>query len=220
MRQYNHFMKLRAYAQAARAVEAAVRNDPTNPLVRLYLAASYEKMRDWRRAIGVYRGALEAGIATEHLLSRLGKAYLRVRDLENGVRTLEEASRINPTDLDNFQNLGVAYLELGRVGDAERAFKAIVIQDEHYAAAYNGLGLAAVQRGSGDAARADFEKALALDPEQYEAMLNLGVLYQKSGQKELALRYLQMFLEKAPREEYSHLLPEVRVAIQELRART
>ena len=220
MRQYNHFMKLRAYAQAARAVEAAVRNDPTNPLVRLYLAASYEKMRDWRRAIGVYRGALEAGIATEHLLSRLGKAYLRVRDLESGVRTLEEASRINPTDLDNFQNLGVAYLELGRVGDAERAFKAIVIQDEHYAAAYNGLGLAAIQRGSGDAARADFEKALALDPEQYEAMLNLGVLYQKSGQKELALRYLQMFLEKAPREEYSHLLPEVRVAIQELRART
>ena len=63
----------------------------------------------------------------------------------------------------------------------------------------------------------DLRKAIELDPEQVEPLLNLGVLYQRTGHKEQALHYLTLFLEKAPPENYSHLLPQVREAIQELR---
>jgi arylsulfatase A-like enzyme/Tfp pilus assembly protein PilF len=220
MQKFGQLMKQGAFAQAARAIESAVKNDPTNPLAHLYLATAYEKMRDWRRAIATYRDAVEIRVATDEILSRLGKAYVRVHDLENAVRAMEEAGRMNPTDLDNFRNLGTAYLQLKRAPEAEKAFRAILIQDDRYAAAYNGLGLVAIERGDGDTARVNFDKALELDPDQYEAMLNLGVLFQRAGQKELALRYLRMFSEKAPREDYSHLLPEVRAAIQELRAGT
>lgn len=220
MQQYDRFMKAKAFAAAAHAMEAAVRGDSANPLARMYLATAYEKMRDWQHAIQTYRGAEEIGVATDQILSRLGKAYLRVRDLENGVRAMEAASRLNPTDLDNLCNLGVAYLELNRVTDAERTFRAILVQDDGYAAAHNGLGLIAVQRGDSNAARAAFEKALQLNSEQYEAMLNLGILYQRAGQKELALRYFIMFSQKAPRRDYGHLLPQVRQAITELRQGT
>jgi choline-sulfatase len=220
MQQYDRAMKSKAYAQAARAMDAAVKNDAANPLARLYLATAYEKMRDWRRAIETYRGAVEINVATDEILSRLGKAYLRTGDRQNAVQAMEAAGRLNPTDLDNFRNLGTAYLELRRLPDAERAFRAILVQDERYGAAYNGLGLVAIERGDGDAARANFEKALEFDPEQYEAMLNLGVLFQRAGVKEQAIRYLNMFAEKAPRENYGHLLPQVREAIQELRAGT
>ncbi len=217
MQEYDRFMKVKAFAQAARAMEAAVRSDEANPLARLYLATAYERLRDWRRAIETYRGAVEIGVAREEILSRLGKAYLRVRDLDKAVEAMERASRINPTDLDNWRNLGIAYLELRRLVPAENVFKAILVQDDRYAAAYNGLGLVAIQRGDGDTARPNFEKAIELDPQQVEPMLNLGLLYQKTGNKEQALRYFTMFLEKAPREEYGHLLPRVREAIQELR---
>jgi len=217
MQEYDAAMKRKALAQAARAMAAAVKKDPANPLARLYLATAYEKQRDWRRAIETYRGAVEIHVATDQILSRLGKAYLRVHDLENGVKAMEEAGRMNPTDLDNFRNLGTAYLELRRASEAEKAFKAILVQDDRYAAAYNGLGLVAIQRGDGDAARASFQKAVEYGPEEVEPLLNLGLLYQKTGNRPQALRYFEMFLEKAPRESYGDILPEVREAIKELR---
>jgi choline-sulfatase len=217
MQQYDRLMKSNSFAQAARAMESAVNTDPANPLARLYLATAYEKLRDWRRAIQTYRGAVEIGVARDQILSRLGKAYLRLNDLNNAVPAMEQASKINPTDLDNLRNLGTAYLQLQRVADAEKAFRAILVQDDRYAAAYNGLGLVAIQRGDGDTARPNFEKAIELDSEQVEPLLNLGVLYQKTGHKEEALHYLTLFVEKASPENYGQLLPQVREAIQELR---
>jgi tetratricopeptide (TPR) repeat protein len=217
MQEYDRSMKAKSFARAARAMEGAVKNDPANPLARLYLATAYERLRDWRHAIETYRGAVEIGVATDQILARLGKAYLRVHDLANGLKAMEEAGRVNPTDLDNLRNLGIAFLQVKRVPEAEKAFKAIIVQDDRYAAAYNGLGLVAIERGEGDAARVNFEKAVEYGPDEVEPLLNLGLLYQKAGDRAHALRYFQLFLEKAPREDYGHLLPQVREAINELR---
>jgi choline-sulfatase len=216
LQQYEHFMKAKAYIQAARAMEEAVRTDRTNPLIRLYLAMAQEKLGNWRRVIETYRSAIEANLGSDQIFSRLGKAYLRVHDLDNAIVAMEKAGSTNPADLDNLRNLGTAYLLLKQPDKAEKAFKAILAQDEHYAAAYNGLGLVAVQRGDRGAARPSFEKAFELDPVEPEPLLHLGLLYQSSGYKEQALRYFTLFLEKAPPENYSHLLPQVRKAIQEL----
>ena len=120
---------------------------------------------------------------------------------------MEKASSLNPTDLDNLNNLGTAYLLLRRADKAERAFKAVLVQDDSYAAAYNGLGLVAVQRGDTDVARSNFEKALQLNPELVEPLLHLGLLYQGLGRKDEALHYLSLFLEKAPSREFAHLTP-------------
>jgi Flp pilus assembly protein TadD len=216
MGQYDQFMKMKAFSQAAQVMEGAVRHDPKNPLARLYLANAYEKLRNWPRAIEVYRGAVEIGVASDLLLARLGKAYLRVNQIDKAAEAMEKSSRINPTDLDNFRNLGIAYLQLGRVNDAEKAFKAITLQDDTYAPAFNGLGLVAVQRGDAETARQNFQRAIDLDPKEPEPLLNLGLLYQRSGNKEQALRYYRMFLEKAPQDQYGELLPRVRETILEL----
>jgi choline-sulfatase len=217
IQEYGRAMKVKAFARAARIMERAVEKDNANPLARLYLASAYERMRDWRRAIETYRGAVDIGVAGDQILSRLGKAYIRVHDLEKGVAAMEQAGRANPTDLDNFRNLGIAYLEMRRLPDAEKAFRAILVQDDHYAAAYNGLGLVAVQRGDAETARTNFARAIEVNPDEVEPLLNLGLLYQKTGNRELAIRYYTRFLEKAPRQDYGHLVPQVREAIEELR---
>ncbi len=210
-------MNDKAYAHAAQMMEQALKRDPTNPQGLLLLAVSFEKMKNFERAVQVYQHAIEMKHGTDQIYSRLGKAYLRLHRLDKAVEAMARASDLNPTDLDNLRNLGIAYLQLQRVDDAEKAFKTITVQYDRYAAAYNGLGLVAIKRGDGDTARQNFEKAIELDSKQVEPLLNLGLLYQKAGNKEQALRYFKMFLEKAPREEYGHLLPEVREAIQELR---
>jgi choline-sulfatase len=216
LREYGRLIGAGAYGQAARVMERALRDDESNPLLRVYLAKSYEVLHDWRRVILAYQGAIDAGHGTDMILSRLGEAYLHVNDLDHAIPAMEEASRINPADLDNLFNLGNAYLETQRYADAERTLKGLLMLDSRYSAAYNVLGLVSVQRGQIDSARQNFERALEINPDDPEPMMNLGVLYQKTGDKVLAVRYLTLFLEKAPREQYRDLLPEVRQTLRDL----
>ena len=146
-----------------------------------------------------------------------GRLYLRLHELDKAVDVMNRSNQINPTDLDNLRNLGTAQLQLGRVAEAERAFKAIILQNDHYSAAYNGLGLVAIQRGDADGAQRDFAKAIELDSAQVEPLLNLGILYDKAGDKTQALHYYQQFLAKASPKDYSSLIPKVRAAVQDLK---
>jgi arylsulfatase A-like enzyme/Tfp pilus assembly protein PilF len=211
------FLNAHDNAGAARTMEEALRQDPGNPMAHVYLAMAEERAGRYERAVEVYQSAIDRHIFTDIIYSRLGKLYLRLHQLDKAVDAMTHARETNPTDLENWRNLGTAELQLGRVNEAEKAFKAITLQNDRYSAAYNGLGLVAIQRGDGDAARANFEKAAALDPSEVEPLLNLGVLFDKAGNKPLALRYYQQFLEKASPKDYSALIPKVRAAVQDLK---
>ncbi|HKS94515.1 MAG TPA: tetratricopeptide repeat protein, partial [Terriglobia bacterium] len=212
-----HQINARAYPEAVRLMQRGLKLDPTNPMGHIYLAMAYERMGDYARAVDVYQDALRKNIGTDQIYSRLGKDELRLNHLDAAVGAMTRANQIDPADLDNLRNLGTAELQLQRVDEAERAFKAITVQNDRYSAAWNGLGLVAIQRGDASTARQDFERAIAVGPGEVEPLLNLGVLYQKTGNKEEALHYLTLFLEKAPRDQYGKMFPDVRAAIHELR---
>jgi choline-sulfatase len=211
-----HLMNQREFARSAQLMQQALKQDPTNPLGMIYLAASFEGMGNYARAIQIYEKAVSMDVETDQIFSRLGRDYLRTNQLEKAVQAMHRASELNPTDLDNLRNLGTADLQLGRLQEAKKVFESITVQSDSYGPAFNGLGLVAIAQGDADAARLNFQKAIEADPSQVEPLLNLGLLYQKAGQKQQALHYYQMFLQKAPRGQYGSLLPKVREAIQQL----
>lgn len=206
------------YPRAVTLMEQALRQDPGNPLCHVYLAMALERAGQPERAVAVYEAAIARHIFTDLIYARLGKLYLRLHELDKAVDAMNRAAQLNPTDLDNLRNLGTAQLQLGHADEAEKAFKAITRQNDHYSAAYNGLGLVAIQHGDSSTAQGDFEKAVALDPSEAEPLLNLGVLFDKAGDKAQALRYYQQFLEKASPQEYGALIPKVRAAVQDLKS--
>jgi tetratricopeptide (TPR) repeat protein len=210
-------LNAKQYPAAAHLMQRGLALDPANPMGHLSLALAYERMGEYARAVAVYQDAINKKVGADEVYSRLGKDELRLHQLDRAIEAMTRANQINPTDLDNLRNLGTAELELHRVDDAERAFKAITLQNDRYAAGWNGLGLVAIQRGDAPAALQDFERAIAVGPDEVEPLLNLGVLYQKTGNKEQALHYLALFLEKAPRDQYGKMFPDVRAAIRELR---
>jgi len=199
-------------------MEQALRQDPGNPMGHIYLAMALDRAGQLPRAVEVYQDALRRGITTDIIYRRLGNLYLRLHELDKAVEVMDRASRINPTDLDNLRNLATAELQLGRVAEAEKTFKAITVQNDHYSAAYNGLGLVAIQSGDAEAARRDFEKAIELDSTQVEPVLNLGVLYERAGNKPLALRYYQQFLAKASPKDYGALISKVRATVRYMKS--
>jgi choline-sulfatase len=214
--QVQELLNTKTYPRAAQLMEKGLRLDAQNPTSHLYLARAYEKMGNYARAVQVYQHAIDNKVVTDEIYSRMGKAELRLHRLDKAINAMVLANQINPTDLDNLRNLGTAYLQLNRADDAEKAFKAVTVQNDKYSAAYNGLGLVAVARDDAEGARRNFEKAIETGPDEVEPLLNLGVLYQKAGNKERAVHYLELFLEKAPREDYGELIPKVREAIREL----
>jgi tetratricopeptide (TPR) repeat protein len=215
--QAEDFLSNKDYPRVARLMEQGYRLDPSNPRGHIYLATAYEQMGQYQRAIQVLQHALDVKLETDKIYSRLGIDYLHLNRLDKAIEAMTQASRINPTDVNNLLNLGMAYLRLGRVDDAEKAFRAITAQNDHYGPAHNGLGLVAVQREDTGSARREFEKALEVNPDDLNSLLDLGILYQKTANKEQALHYLQLFLSKVPRGQFTDQIPAVREAIQELR---
>jgi choline-sulfatase len=204
-------------AQAARLMEQARRLDPGNPRVCVDLAAAYERAGQFPQAARVYEDGLKLHMLTDVIYSRLGKVYLRLHQMDKAVNAMSHAWEIDPMNLDNLRNLATAELQLGRPDEAEKAFKAILFQNDRYSPAYNGLGLVAIQRGDRDAAQHDFQKAVELDSTQAEPLLNLGVLFDKEGDTTQALHYYQQFLTKATPQDYSELIPKVRAAVRDLK---
>jgi tetratricopeptide (TPR) repeat protein len=165
----------------------------------------------------VFQHALSVKAETDKGFSRLGIDYLHLQRFDKAVDAMVHASRLNPADLNNLLNLGMAYMQLGRIDDADRTFRAIVAQDDRYAGAHDGLGLVAAARKDIQTARREFEKAVELNPDEAKALLDLGILYQNMGNREQALHYLQLFLSKAPKVQFTDQVAAVREAIQELK---
>ncbi len=158
------------------------------------------------------------------LMIRAGRLHSRLADLlvragrkDEAVGEYEKAAQLNPSDLQSQANLATAYLEKQRLADAERVYRWILAVDPAYGAAYNGLGVIAIQRQDANAARGYFEKAVEDDPDLADAQLNLGLLYKMAGDRGKARRCLEAFLAKASGKEYREVIPKVKAELAELR---
>ncbi len=194
----------------------ALSEDSKNPSLYFYLAAEYEQAGQYDEAISTCESAAKHGVMNGRLLARLGDLYLRSGRKEQAIAAYEKAEQYDPSDIESQTNLGTAYLETGKPSDAERCFRR-VLMTEDYAPAHNGLGLLAIQRRDGDTARAQFEKAVAMDPSLVEAQLNLGLLYKMAGDIPRAKECFEAFLQKAPGDKYGRIIPQVKEELAAMR---
>ena len=204
-------------ARRIELLRKALAKDPGNPSLYYQLGGRLEKNGRYDEAMQLYRSALSRGIDSGRLHSRLADLLLRRGEKEPAIAEYEKAAQINPADLDSQSNLAMAYLEKGRLADAERAFKWILTNDASYAAAQNGMGLVSIQKREFPAARGYFERAAQLDPELVEVHMNLGLIYEMAGDRARARASLETFLTKAPAAQYGSIIPRVREKLATLR---
>ena len=215
------------FVEAVPLLQNISREDPGNPLIYQHLGMCLQNNQQFEKARDVYLQAIENKADTDRTYTELGEVYIRLAQqisqsekrlqyMELAVRNLRKSSEINPSNLDNLGNLANAYLELGRIEDAEGAAKAILAQSKKHASAYNTLGMVQLQRGRGPLARQNFEKAIQIDPNLVEPYMNLGLLAHHAGQNDMALHYFKLFLEKATEPRYREIVGKVRVAVREL----
>jgi tetratricopeptide (TPR) repeat protein len=165
----------------------------------------------------LYLEGVKNGVRTAWIYSRLGHLYLQQRHAQEAIDAYERAAQLNPTDCDSLSDLGLTYLETGRVKDAERVFQWCLATGEQHALTYNGLGLAAIRKQDLTAARNHFEKAVELDPNLLEAYLNLGRIYKMIGAHSRARRSFETFLTKASPAQYGDTIARVRAELETMK---
>lgn len=195
----------------------ALAKDQRNPSLYYQLGGRLEKNGRYDEAVQLYRTALSNGIESGRLHSRLGDLLVRRGEKDAALVEYEKGAQINPADIDSQNNLATAYLEKGRLADAERVFKWVLTYDKDHAAAQNGMGLVAIQKQDANAAQGYFERAVQLDPDLVEAYMNLGLIYEMAGDRPRARSSFETFLAKASPAQYGRIIPRVRQELASLR---
>jgi hypothetical protein len=87
---------------------------------------------------------------------------------------------------------GAAWLQEGNFEAARRRFLEAIDLDDGIPEAYNGVGVTYRMRNDLRRALEWYKKALTVDPDFGDAYYNMACIYALEGQKEMALRYLQI----------------------------
>jgi Flp pilus assembly protein TadD len=87
------------------------------------------------------------------------------------------AISLNPGLAIAYSNLGVVYVDTGRLDQARLAFMQATRLDDRLKAAWEGLARAAILAGDSDLGESALERTLLLDPNDAYAHWNLALLY-------------------------------------------
>ncbi len=120
---------------------------------------------------------------------------LKNGNVDQALDLLLEVSREAPEKPFIFTNLGLAYLKLQQLEEAEQAFRQALQQNDRDAVAHNHLGILQRQKGEFAEALERYLRAIEIDDDYAQAHLNLGILYDLYLQDlEKALRQYETYL--------------------------
>lgn len=207
------------WTDAAALLEKAVAEDPSNPLLYKHLQFCYESLGAFDKMERAGLRAMEHGIETGEAVAKLTELFISRNDLPRAISLMERAGRLDPSNLQNRENLVTAYIQTGRLGDAERMLQAILAQNPRDGTAHNLYGGLEIGKGRETEARRHFEEAIECDPGLAEPYLNLGLIAQNSGDVNKAIACYRSFLNKADPDKYREFIPKVKAALAALGAR-
>ena len=132
------------------------------------------------------------------VLTTLGMAQARIGRTPDALATFARARELDPTNAMALVNVGTVYLMGGDRTRARQAFEAALDIDDNVARAHNSLGVIAAEEGRWPEAVGRWQRAVDLDPRDYQTLFNLGTTLRKQGQEREAREYLEAYLRVAP----------------------
>ncbi|ABS62561.1 Tetratricopeptide domain protein [Parvibaculum lavamentivorans DS-1] len=151
-------------------------------------------------ALAIYLDAGSPGLPGQPFAERLATPADEL-PLEGLIVRIERHLKEQPDDVRGWELIAPAYLQLGRFDDAANAWTRAMLIDGVTADRLVARGEArafANENAVGSAARADFEKAVELDPAHPRAQYFLGVAELDAGERDAALARWKALLARAP----------------------
>jgi arylsulfatase A-like enzyme/Flp pilus assembly protein TadD len=131
-------------------------------------------------------------------LAALGVALSDAGRSEDGERVLRGLVSQDDSDPKAHENLGIVLLRMNRAAEARDQLRRALDLNGSLPIAWNTLGVALYQLEGPEAALTAWRKAYELDPRQYEALFNTGLVAASLGRRDEARDALVRFARTAP----------------------
>ena len=158
-----------AIAHFSRCME--IRRDAIDPYIDLGLF--YLERGRFADSEAICRRGLEIKSAPM-LYYIIGRTYLARQNFQIARENFEKANSLDPEFYMSYNELGIALMNLGRIGEANTAFTIANTLSPRNAQILNNLGVSHEAMGNQKSATAAFKKALELDPNNDEIKNNLS----------------------------------------------
>jgi arylsulfatase A-like enzyme/Tfp pilus assembly protein PilF len=149
-------------------------------------------------------------------LNALGIALTDAGRPEDGLVVFSRALSLQPRNALAFLNSGIADLKLSRLDDARRNLETALSISRRSPRALNALGVVWSRLDQPKKAIEAWTLCVQADPQQYDALYNLGRVAGQIGEWKTAREALTRFVQTAPPNRYARDIREVRSALASL----
>lgn len=187
--------------EAIHVLERRVQTGRANDATRIRLGLLLSETGRAREAIALLRPFADR--TDPDLLNAYGIALADDGDIPGAVRTFE---RILATDAANaraYQNLGIVALRANQNERARGYLEKSLALSPNLPLALNALGVVEARKGNMNAAIDHWTRAVNLDPAQFDALFNLGMVAANTGRPDVARKALRDYLDRAPAARYA-----------------
>ena len=183
--------------KAVHALEEAFRLDRTNAELAFYLGETAFNEGEADRAAQMLRTVLAREPRHFEALVYMGVLENEAGRTDRALEVLKEAVAVKPDAFLPYFALGALYALRGQLARAETFLKKAVEIDEN-PQAFSLIGTIAYERGRLAEATEAFQKAVRLDPDDEDALYQLGLCYLDRGWTQKATERFQSALELNP----------------------
>ena len=201
-------------AGAARIYEQAVAQGLSNEILdrkRALLLSELGRPAEAARLLEPHRESQDL-----QTLNALGIALTDSGRPADGLAVFERIIALTPKNAQAHQNAGLALLRLDRLEEARAELEAALATSRRSPRSLNALGVVYSRLGDPKRAVEAWSRCLDADPQQYDAMYNLGRVAGNVGDWETARRALERFVATAPPARYRKDIAEVKAVLADM----
>lgn len=180
-------------------LSAKLKANPTDQLTMAQLAAEYLQVNRPDIAVQYTQHLLQLGDKTAQVFYYDALAQEQLGNAAGALNDLEEASNLDPTNLNVLASLADLYIRANRPNDAERIARRAVTFNKTDPGALMTLGSVYAAEQHYDDARAQFEAAFALNPKDPAPIFQIATTYAQQDNIPLALQTIARALAIDPR---------------------
>lgn len=192
------YFELDLFDKAISAFVSTSKIDSKYPELNYWRGMALQKRREYLASVQMLKRAAEEDSSKSGILMEMGKSYLGADMKAEADQSFAAAIKLDPNDIDIRTSIGNAYLDKELYGNAEKAFGDAIDVNPENIHLYNRMGIAARKQGKYREAIYIYMKAMKVDPRDEGILYNLSRALWGAGQKEKALKVIDMALSIYP----------------------
>jgi len=172
---------------------------PFNELAWFNLAAAYQGIKLYEKAIDAYQYAVAIDEKFDHAWRNMGDAYLRLRKYKEAIEALQKVLELSRPEDVIYEAIGHCYDKLQNYAQARFHYRKATHLNQDDSQLHYKIACTYMNEGVWDSAIKNLETAMRMHQNQAEYNLAMGQCYIELGKTEQAIQYFASAVKSRPK---------------------